>query len=133
MGKKFNKISRPEALVLVLAGLFALAALLWHGFLSPAPVAWTKQAQPLPEEELPAAPGILEGEVIDLNAASFSDLTRLPGVGPALAQAILDRREETGGFADVEGLLDVRGIGPGILEGLAPYVTAGGPAGEKGG
>ncbi len=63
------------------------------------------------------------GGPIDVNTASADALDALPGVGPATAQAILDERERRGGFASVEELLDVRGIGEAKLEALRDLVT----------
>ena len=65
----------------------------------------------------------MEGERIDLNTATLSDLTRLPGIGEKKGQAILDKRTELGGFRNVDQLLEVRGIGEGILARISPYVT----------
>jgi competence protein ComEA len=48
---------------------------------------------------------------IDLNEATVGELETLPGVGPAIAQAIVDYREENGPFSSVDQLLDVPGIG----------------------
>jgi competence protein ComEA len=59
---------------------------------------------------------------VDLNHASESDLEALPGIGPALAQAIIDYRSQHGPFGSVDGLSDVRGIGPAKLEQLRPLV-----------
>jgi competence protein ComEA len=61
---------------------------------------------------------------IPLNSATRMDLEGLPGVGPALAGRILAERERIGGFAQVEDLLAVRGIGPATLERLRPLVSA---------
>ena len=58
---------------------------------------------------------------IDINTASEIELTDLPGIGPALSRRIIEYREEHGPFADVDGLLDVRGIGEKVLAGLKPY------------
>ena len=74
-------------------------------------------------EQTPEAPGLLEGERIDLNTATLSDLTRLPGIGEKKGQAILDKRTELGTFQSVDQLLEVRGIGEGILARISPYVT----------
>jgi competence ComEA-like helix-hairpin-helix protein len=60
---------------------------------------------------------------IDLNHASAELLEELPGIGPAKARAILALREERGGFARVEELEDVRGIGPRTIESLRPLVS----------
>ena len=87
---------------------------------------------PAAEETEPAAPGLLDGEAMDLNTASAADLTRLPGIGQVKAEAIVAWREEHGGFSSVEELLEVKGIGEATLEGLRPYVTAA-PAAEEGG
>ena len=65
---------------------------------------------------------MLEGEVLDLNTATLSDLTRLPGIGQTKAQAILDWREAYGPFRAVEDLLSVDGIGEKTWETLRPYV-----------
>jgi competence protein ComEA len=48
---------------------------------------------------------------VDINVASASELERLPGVGPVLAQRIVAFREDHGPFGVVEDLLDVPGIG----------------------
>lgn len=64
----------------------------------------------------PAAP-------LNLNTASAEELDALPGVGPAIAQAIVDHRTQNGPFASIENLLDVRGIGQAKLDTLRPQVT----------
>ena len=60
-----------------------------------------------------AAPGVAPqpGGLLDLNLASASDLDALPGIGPVLAQRILDWRTENGRFASVDQLREVTGIG----------------------
>ena len=52
----------------------------------------------------------------------------LPGIGEKRAQAILDWREENGPFTYVEDLIQVPGIGEGILAGLIDQAIAGGQA-----
>jgi competence protein ComEA len=69
-----------------------------------------------------AAAGDGDGPV-DLNTATAAELEELPGVGPAIAEAILDERERRGRFDTVEDLLDVRGIGDARLEQLRDLVT----------
>jgi competence protein ComEA len=59
---------------------------------------------------------------LDLNQATEVELEALPGVGPAIAQAIVDYRTEHGPFAAVDDLLDVRGIGPAKLDGFRDVV-----------
>lgn len=63
------------------------------------------------------------GGGVSLNSASAVELTALPGVGPATAAAIVAHREATGGFRNIEQLLDVKGIGPAKFESLRDAVT----------
>jgi competence protein ComEA len=55
---------------------------------------------------------------IDLNTADQAALETLPRIGPALAQRIIDWREENGRFASVDDLLAVPGIGEKLLAGI---------------
>ncbi|PRI12292.1 hypothetical protein B4915_04180 [Leucobacter massiliensis] len=70
-----------------------------------------------------SAAGGVAGGLVDLNAADAATLETLPRVGPALAQRIIDWREANGGFASVEQLMEVSGIGAKTFEGLAGQVT----------
>lgn len=63
------------------------------------------------------------GGLLDLNAASASDLDALPGIGPVLAQRIVDWRTENGRFASVDQLREVTGIGEAKYEDLRSEVT----------
>jgi comEA protein len=53
---------------------------------------------------------------IDINTASASELERLDGIGPVLAQRIVEYRRANGPFRALEELMDVPGIGPKKLE-----------------
>ena len=59
--------------------------------------------------------------VVDVNRASAEELTALPGIGPALAERILDERRKQM-FSSVEDLERVRGIGPATVERLRGHV-----------
>jgi competence protein ComEA len=60
---------------------------------------------------------------VNLNTADLAQLEQLPGVGPVLAQHILDWRSQHGGFARVDQLQDVSGIGPSKFAALKDAVT----------
>lgn len=68
------------------------------------------------------APGAAGGKV-NLNTATLAQLDALPGVGPVLAQRILDHREQHGGFRSVGDLRQVNGIGDARYEDLKGLVT----------
>lgn len=63
------------------------------------------------------------GGTVDLNAADLAALDSLPGVGPVLAQRILDWRANHGRFTSVDELGEVSGIGEKLLARLRPKVT----------
>lgn len=75
-----------------------------------------------PSEPLTAKEARLQNRVIDVNQATLEDLQLLPGIGPKIAQRILDEREKKP-FASVEDLRRVYGIGPKTLEKIRPYVV----------
>lgn len=60
-------------------------------------------------------------QIVRINSAGVSELQQLPGIGPALAQRIVDTRSR-GRFASVEDLLRVPGIGKAKLAKLRDYV-----------
>lgn len=67
--------------------------------------------------------GLDGGALIDLNTAGAAELEELPGVGPAIAQRIVEHREKNGPFPAVDGLLEVSGIGPATLEEIRGRAT----------
>jgi comEA protein len=67
----------------------------------------------------PLAPG----ERIDPNTASTDELDRLPKVGPALAQRIVDWRGSHGRFVTMADLDSVPGVGPALLRDAAPFLA----------
>lgn len=60
---------------------------------------------------------------ININTANVEELTLLPGIGPALAQRIIDYREENGPFSSCSQLKNVKGIGQITYEGLRDYIV----------
>lgn len=61
---------------------------------------------------------------VDINTADWPELLQLPGVGPKLAQRILESRQASGPFADQDDLRRVPGIGPKTMERIRPYLRA---------
>jgi competence protein ComEA len=60
---------------------------------------------------------------IDVNAAGAGELNLLPGIGPALAEAIVADRESHGVYATIEAMDRVRNIGPKRIEAMLPYAV----------
>jgi competence protein ComEA len=77
----------------------------------------------------PADPGASSGGAsssggpVNLNTATLSQLDALPGIGPVLAQRILDWRAAHGRFASIDQLKDVSGIGDATFADLQSLVT----------
>lgn len=68
------------------------------------------------------AAGASAGKV-NVNSASAEELATLPGIGPVLAQGIIDFRETNGPFGSVDELTEVSGIGPAVLAKIKDLVT----------
>ncbi len=116
--KAKGKLTATEWVLLLLAGVFLAGILVMHFFPgnrqqeSGYTVTTQRQGQ---ETVLP--------EKINLNTATASQLETLDGIGPKLAQRIIDDREANGPFASVDDLDRVSGIGPATVENLRDFVT----------
>ena len=73
--------------------------------------------------ELASGAGTAPTGPVDLNSATQEALDALPGIGPVLAQRILDWRTANGRFSSVDELGEVSGIGEATLADLRPVVT----------
>lgn len=65
-----------------------------------------------------ASPG-----VVNINRAEADQLVLLSGIGPVLAERIIEFRDANGPFQSVDELVAVKGIGDKTLDRLAPYLT----------
>lgn len=79
---------------------------------------------PRPGEQATGAPSG-GTSLLDLNSADAAALDGLPGVGPVLAQRIVEWRTEHGAFTVVDELAEVTGIGPAVLSGVRDLVRVG--------
>jgi competence protein ComEA len=61
--------------------------------------------------------------LLDLNQATDQDFDALPGIGPKLAERIMEYRQSVGGFHSLDELRGVKGIGKKKFERIRPLVT----------
>lgn len=80
------------------------------------------QVQPKPRPVEPTLEQFIENSYIDPNTATREELLSLPGIGDVLADRIIAYRQEHGGFATLEELTRVSGIGEKKLEELKSYL-----------
>ena len=114
-----GKVTKTEIFLLVLTLLFAAAAaaaLFFTGRPRSEGYTVTTQRDDAGPQEPQSGP-------LNINTATAAQLETLDGIGPVLAQRIVEYRETNGPFASVEGLLEVKGLGPGILEAIRPQIT----------
>lgn len=65
----------------------------------------------LQEKSLPTPEKNSSGGMININTADETELQKIRGVGPAIAQRIIDFREQNGNFKSIDEIKKVRGIG----------------------
>ena len=136
--RRLRKLGLSES-ALSRKGMRALSAVLLAGSLLCLTLVFVdlfRQAAKRPETKLyaaapaaavgrsaPAAEPEEDGGRIAINSAGKDELIQLPGVGPALAERIIEEREKNGVFRLPEDLLAVRGIGAATLQRLLPYIS----------
>ena len=109
----------------VILRILGVAALLGMGVLL-----WQRQRLPLTVGDVPTPvhatqwnEALRAARQVDINTAGVAELERLPGLGPALAQRIVEDRETHGPFETPEALSRVKGIGPKTYEALKEYLV----------
>jgi len=107
--KFMNKMKTVVAILLSLMVVFSF---------SPAMAASKDDKQQVATEEpMPAV-----SAKVNINTADVDELTKIPGIGPKTAEAIVAYRKDKGQFKKVEDLVEVKGIGEKKLEKIRPYV-----------
>ena len=91
-----------------------------------ATVAAQETGRPAAKADAAALPGS-----VNLNTATVAQLEALPGIGPAVAQRIVEYRQKSGGFKKVEELMNVRGIGETTFLKLKALITITAPRTER--
>jgi competence protein ComEA len=110
-----NDFLRPReqrTVAVLAAGVLALLAAIW----------WRHGGHRGGVVDIDRAPPLVAKFQVDVNRADWPELIQLPGIGPTLAQRLIDDREQNGEFHDVEELSRVGGIGPRTLERIRPYI-----------
>jgi competence protein ComEA len=81
------------------------------------------QPQPtVPPASASSNPTTAPNAPVNLNTATLDELDALPGVGPVLAQRILDYRTQNGPFTTIDQLQEVPGVGPKKFDSLKSHV-----------
>ena len=107
VASRVDVFTAPVQLALFVALLGLVGFVAWHSIPPMRPVEDHASQQPIR---------------VDINRADRGELMMLPGIGPNLADRILDYRETHGPFDGLADLRKVSGIGPATLEKLRPRI-----------
>lgn len=105
----------------------AIGAVLCGMFLATLTIWLVRQGQ---MDQLELRPGpqsgvefsVLDRGKLNINLATEEQLDQLPGIGPTLAQAIVEYRQEHGPFEYPEHLIEVPGISETMVESLLDQI-----------
>lgn len=116
-----KSLEKDKRLIILFGVLFIIFAGIWYSnyreeneflFMDiPA-----EEYAPLPEKPEDAG-------LININTADVYTLDTLPGIGEALAEDIINYRNETKGFESIDEIKDVPGIGDKIFDGIKDRIT----------
>ena len=90
---------------------------------APATIRLATQATTLPIHQTTSDTATGSVELVNINTASAMILDALPGIGPILANRIVEYRQEHGPFQDVTDITNVEGIGPEKLLAILDLIT----------
>ena len=108
-----KRVGKAQKILLAVTALFVTFTLAF--FIGRSSVHAQITAERAPEQTVRALPepepAPEEAPRLDLNRASLAELEALPGIGPVLAERIVDWRSANGPFVSAEQIMDVEGIG----------------------
>ncbi|MFY9484308.1 MAG: helix-hairpin-helix domain-containing protein [Patescibacteria group bacterium] len=87
------------------------------------PAATTQSAPPAKSEPQSPAPSVNPSGKININTASAAELDSLKGIGPVLAERIIEYRSANGPFKKIEEIINVKGIGDKTFEKFRDQIT----------
>jgi competence ComEA-like helix-hairpin-helix protein len=107
--------------LLLIAAIVIGGTIAWQNYRPNPPIQITLS------EETDADGVVAENETqkININRAEAWLLEALPGIGPSKAQAIIDYRQQNGGFSDIVEITEVPGIGQSIYNDIKDFITVG--------
>ena len=112
-----------RAFLITLTGI-ALAGALWLLVTQPKPPGVELRLPTVTPGSFTATePLPFSAQRLDINTASVAELQTLPGIGPVLAQRIVDHRAANGPFVRPDEVLAVDGIGPATYEGIRGLIA----------
>jgi comEA protein len=119
-----GKLNQFWALIslLLMAVIVIGGIIVWHHYRPAPPIEITLTEES--EATVEVSPEN-EPQKIDINRAEAWLLEALPGIGPSKAQAIIDYRQQNGGFSDITEITNVPGIGPSLYEDIKDLITVG--------
>lgn len=77
----------------------------------------------VPNENQSQQPAQEKPALLNINTAIAEELETLSGIGPQMAERIIQYRKKHGNFASVEALTEVKGLGEKTLEKLKPFIS----------
>jgi len=83
---------------------------------------WVKDGEQIRIPYIGETLNLAEDKLIDINKAGIEELCSIPGIGEARASAIIDYRDSTGGFKEIEELKNISGIKDTTFNKIKPYV-----------
>lgn len=119
-------MKKPTALLVVLTCVFAAFLAGFHAGRAQnrSPVHIYQAVSTAPETQAPTEEtGPVVIWPLNINTVTAEELELLPGIGPVLAQRIVDYRNSHGGYRAVEELLQVKGIGDSRLKDILDLIT----------